>query len=397
MNFQETKSVTSTRGETYSASPAERRKVVLRVAVAAVIVAAGFVTFQTVRQNLEQARLAANRPPPLAVSYEIAALKPLPQALRGIGTLAAINGATLSTEAGGTVARIAFTPGARVARGDLLVQLNDSSERADLASFQAQQRVAAQALQRAQSLAQSGAAAKAQLDQAQSQYDVATAGIARAQAAIGKKNIVAPYDGNVGMNLIDVGEYAQPGAPLVVLADNARLYVHFTLPEQVRPQLAVGQGIEFSVDAFPGRTFTAALSVIDPQVAETTRTVGVHAVADNPDGALMAGMYVNVGVKLGNAPDILTIPETALTYALSGNSAFIAEPAGAGSDGKALFKARKAIVRTGASVDGRVVVLDGLKPGDRVLTTGSLKLFDGSPVTLKDDSTLVPPTTYPRS
>lgn len=396
MNYQDTTAAQLSTTADENQLPKRRRRLIFITAGVAVAILACFVAFQAVRQTLERARLAANRPPPLSVSYEVARLAPLPQSLSGIGNLAAINGATLSAEIGGTVSHIAFEPGAHVKKGELLIQLNDASERADLESFQAQQRLALQSLQRSKSLTQSGSAARAQLDQAQSQFDVAAAGIARAQASIAKKNIAAPFDGDIGMNLIDVGEYATPGQALAMLSDNSRLYVHFSLPEQARPKLAVGQPIHFTVDAFSDEVFTGKLTVIDPEVSVSTRSIGVHGIVENTDRKLMPGMFAKISVVLADAPDVLTIPETAIVYGMSGDSAFVAQPGEPGADNKPTLKAHKIIVRTGASVNGRVVVEDGIQPGDRVLTTGTLKLFEGSSVALKEGTVLTPPATLPR-
>ena len=385
MNFQDSTSVGTLRGTPRAVSPVKRRVVIIAVGVIALAVLGGLLTFQNIRESLSRARLAANRPAPLSVTSEIVTPHEMPEILSAVGSLAAITRATLSVEAGGSVTRIAFTPGAHVKKGDLLVQLNDTAEQADLANFRAQQRLAEFALGRSKQLTQSGNATRAQLDQAQSQYDVAAAGIARAQAAIAKKSLRAPFEGDLGLNLVDVGEFVNPGTPVAQLSDKSRLYLHFTLPEQSRPNIAVDQPVAFTVDAFPNRQFNAKIAVIDPEVDENTRTIPVHAIAENKDGPIMPGMSASVHVDTGATPNVITVPEIAISYSLAGNTVFLAAE-DKGADGKPVVKAKKTAVRTGISSDGRVVVLKGLKPGDRVITSGQVKLFDGSLVTLREEA-----------
>ncbi len=385
MNYQDSTSVGTLRGTPRAVSPVKRRVVIIAVGVIALAVLGGLLTFQSIRESMSRARLAANRPAPLSVTSEILTPHEMPEILSAVGSLAAITRATLSVESGGSVTRIAFTPGAHVKKGDLLVQLNDTAEQADLANFRAQQRLAEFALGRSKQLTQSGNATRAQLDQAQSQYDVATAGIARAQAAIAKKSLRAPFDGDLGLNLVDVGEFVNPGTPVAQLSDKSRLYLHFTLPEQSRPSIAIDQPVAFTVDAFPNRQFNAKIAVIDPEVDENTRTIPVHAIAENKDGPIMPGMSASVHVDTGATPKVITVPEIAISYSLAGNTVFLAAE-DKGADGKQVVKAKKTAVRTGISSDGRVVVLKGLKPGDRVITSGQVKLFDGSLVTLREEA-----------
>ena len=385
MNYQDSTSVGTLRGTPRAVSPVKRRVVIIAVGVIALAVLGGLLTFQSIRESMSRARLAPNRPAPLSVTSEILTPHEMPEILSAVGSLAAITRATLSVEAGGSVTRIAFTPGAHVKKGDLLVQLNDTAEQADLANFRAQQRLAEFALGRSKQLTQSGNATRAQLDQAQSQYDVATAGIARAQAAIAKKSLRAPFEGDLGLNLVDVGEFVNPGTPVAQLSDKSRLYLHFTLPEQSRPNIAVDQPVAFTVDAFPNRQFNAKIAVIDPEVDENTRTIPVHAIAENKDGPIMPGMSASVHVDTGATPNVITVPEIAISYSLAGNTVFLATE-DKGADGKPVVKAKKTAVRTGISSDGRVVVLKGLKPGDRVITSGQVKLFDGSLVTLREEA-----------
>jgi multidrug efflux system membrane fusion protein len=337
---------------------------------------------------------ANNKPPPLAVSTEVVATSTMPQALTAIGSVAAVHQVTISAEASGKVSKLVFQAGTAVKKGDLLVQLNDAPEQADLASARAQQRLAKVSLDRAQQLTAKGFVAQSQLDQARSQYDAATAAIARDEALIAQKQVRAPFDGTLGVRLIEVGQYLEPGAAMVVLTDESLLYVDFTVPEQARPQVQMQQDVTVSVDAYPGKTFRGRIYVLDPQITADTRTVKLQAVVENKDHELMAGMFANVSVQLPPREGVLTVAETAIDHTIYGDSVYVVSNGPAGADGKPTLIAKRAPVTTGERADGRVAVT-GLKAGDRIVTAGQVKLFEGAAVTLSTTPVLVKPETVP--
>jgi multidrug efflux system membrane fusion protein len=234
------------------------------------------------------------------------------------------------------------------------------------------------------------------LDQAQSQYDVAAAGIARTEAVIAQKAVRAPFDGTLGVRLTEVGDYLERGAPVVQITNLDDLFVEFALPEQTRPLLDLGQRVDLTVDAFPDRVFPGLIAVIDPQINVATRTMKIQAVMANADRALTPGMFAAVNVVLPPAEGQLTVSETALSYSLYGNAVFVVDDTGSDDKGGRVLKAKRSAVRTGTTSDGRVVVVDGLKAGDRVVTTGLGKLFDGALLNLTETPTLVKPDAVPR-
>ena len=208
--------------------------------------------------------------------------------------------------------------------GDPLVQLNDAPERGDLASFQAQARWAQTTLQRSAALAQRQFEARETVDQKQSQLDQARAQIDKTEAVIAQKLIRAPFAGQLGMRQIEVGQYLTPGAPIVTLTDLSTLYVNFTLPaRRALGRSAVGQKVDVTADAFAGRTFTAEITTIEPQVSADTRTMSVQATMSNPEKALLPGMFVNAAVVLSQQPDVTVLPETAVDYTLYGDSVYV--------------------------------------------------------------------------
>jgi membrane fusion protein, multidrug efflux system len=193
----------------------------------------------------------------------------------------------------------------------------------------------------------------------------------------------------------EVGHYLEAGKAIVVITDMEQLFAEFTLPEQARPQLSLRQNVELTVDAYPGKVFTAVIAVIDPQVSTATRTIKLQAVADNTEGLMMPGMFANISVRLPAGEDRLTISETALDYSLYGNSAYVIEESGKDDKGRPILKAKRVTVKTGATVNGRIVVESGLKAGDRIVTTGLSKLFDGAQLVLNATPTLIKPDTLP--
>jgi len=376
-------------------SPERMRKAMIIGGSAIVVVIALLVGFKVFTNQMMKSFFASNTPPPVSVNFETVTQSPVARNLTAIGSIAAIHQVTLAPEVSGQVVRFDFIPGGPVQKGDVVAQLNDASEQADLAAARAQQKLSGLTLKRTQDLLAKGAVSQAQLDQAQSQYDAAAAEAARAEALIAKKRVRAPFDGVLGVRQTEVGHYLEAGKPVAMLTDMTQLYAEFTVPEQARPQLNLRQTVDLTVDAYPGKTFTAVLAVIDPQVNTATRTIKIQAVIDNSEGLLMPGMFANVAVNLPASADKVSIPETALDYSLYGNSVYVIEQAGKDEKGQPILKAKRTTVQTGAVVAGRIVVESGLKAGERIVTTGLSKLFDGAQLSLNAVPTLVKPTELP--
>jgi multidrug efflux system membrane fusion protein len=390
-------------------------KLVFRLVVMAVllvVVFGGFYAWQRMRETMTAQFFATMKPPPVPVVAVAATAQPVPQIFASIGSLTSVHQVTVAPEIGGRVTKIFFEAGAAVHAGDPLVQLNDDPERGDLANFQAQARLSQINLLRAKELAARGNGPQVNVDTNQSQLDQANAEIAKTQAQIAQKLIRAPFAGVLGIRQVDLGQYVTPGAALVSLTDLDTLYVNFTLPEQNRGQLSVGQDIVIVVDAYSRRKFPAKLSTIEPQVGTDTRTIKLQATLPNPEHLLMPGMYAHVHVILPSLPDVVTVPETAVEYTLYGDSVFVvtedaaapqpaAAPPAAGqaaaspaASGPAL-RIKRTFVKTGDHFDNKVAIVEGLKPGDRVATSGQIKLTDGAAVVLTNSDALATPAQMP--
>ena len=216
-----------------------------------------------------------------------------------------------------------FTAGSNVKAGSPLVQLFDGPDQGDLASFKAQATGAQLALDRAKQLAARQFGPQATVDAAQATFDQANAGIAKTEAIISQKLVRAPFDGELGVRHVEVGQYLTAGTQIVTLTDLSQLYANFTVTEKDSAALKVGQTVRIAVDAYPGRTFEGKITAIEPQIATDTRNIRVQATLDNPDHILKPGMFATTTVVLPDKPPVVTVPETAVDYTLYGDSVFL--------------------------------------------------------------------------
>jgi multidrug efflux system membrane fusion protein len=361
------------------------------VALLVALLLGGLYGFNSYRNKMIANFFASNKPPPAQISAVVATSEAVPHQVSGVGSLAAVHQVTVTPEVGGRVTEITFTAGARVKAGDRLVQINDAPDQGDLANYQAQQRWTTVSLQRATALAARQFGPQTDVDNWTTQLDQAKAQIQKTQAIIAQKSIRAPFGGELGVRQIDLGQYLNPGAPIVTLTDLSTLYVNFTLPSQVTPQIAVGQKVEVTADAFPGRKFQAAITTIDPQIRAETRTITVQATMANPDEALRPGMFVNAQVVLPEDGQQVVLPETAVDYTLYGDSVYVIQPDGTGADGKPVLKAHRTPVKTGLRWANKVAVLSGIKAGDQVVAAGQIKVQDGAAVTVTGNPPPQPP------
>src|SRR5437762_1163082 len=293
------------------------------IGLALLVVLGALYGFNRYRSQAIATFFANNKPPPAQIAAVTAGTQSVPRFAAAIGSLAAVHQVTITPEVGGKVTAIYFTPGATGKAGDPLVQLNDAPERGDLANYEAQSRMAALSLERNSQLANKQFASRETVDQNQSQLDQARAQILKTQALIGQKLIRAPFAGRLGIRQIEVGQYVSPGAAVVTLTDLKELYVNFTLASTWKGQIELGQKVNVTADAFPGRSFTATITTIEPQIRSDTRTLTAQATLANPDEALLPGMFVNSAVVLPAEPDKVVLPETAVDYTLYGDSVYV--------------------------------------------------------------------------
>lgn len=327
----------------------------------------------------------AQEPEPVAVSRTKVALAEVQRApdqlfFTGVGELEAARQVLIPAEIGGRIARIRFTSGQQVRRGDVLVSLNDAPERAERTRLQAQLTNARINHRRLQQLQQENAATQEQVDNALAARDMAAGELAHNEALLEQKTIRAPFDGRLGIRQVHEGQYLNVGDTLTSLTDTGTLYVNFSLDEQSSAHLVPGLPVQVRVDA-TAQHLQARITAVDPLIGRA-RTVQVQAMLDAPHASLKAGMHAKVEVQGPVVGSTLSVPETAITYTPYGDMVFVAshdEPEGE-------WTVKRVPVTVGQRRDGRAVLEKGVAEHDQVVVSGQLKLADGMVVEATDDS-----------
>lgn len=325
-------------------------------------------------------------PSPATVTTAEAVQSQWKPSIAAVGTLFAANGIDVAPEVAGKIERIPFASGQQVKAGDVLVQLDTATDRAQLDVLRAQRDLAKSDLDRQQALLKRRTTSQAEFDRAQSQYKQVLASISNQQAVIEKKTIRAPFAGTVGIRKVDLGSFVGSGVAVVSLQQLDPLRLRFSVPEQQLAKLELGLPVSARLDAYPDQSFTGEITAIEPSVNSATRNVQVEASLANPERRLRPGMFARVEVQLPGSEDYLTLPNSAITYNPYGDSVFIVEAAkGEGEGAKPTVK--RSFVKTGPRRGDQVAVLEGLSAGDIVVTSGQLKLRNGSKINI-DNSRL---------
>lgn len=307
-----------------------------------------------------------------------------PVRLSAVGTAKAVNGTQLTTEAAGIVNKINFRSGEQVKAGQTLITLDDEADRAQLKALKAAAELAKAELERTQRLHRQGSASKAELDRAISQADQAVGNLTSHEARIAQKNIKAPFDGQLGIRLVNLGEFLSPGTPVVSLQQLSPIYVDFKLPESNLKALAVGQTITVTVDAWPDATFEGKVTAIEPGIDAATRSIKVQAEIENEDFKLRPGMFARVQLDLGADESVVVIPQSAVSFNPYGNAVFVVVDS-EDNNGTAQKVVKRRFVRTGRTQGDYITILEGIEPGDTVATSGLLKLNNDTVIKISDE------------
>lgn len=308
--------------------------------------------------------------------------------LTAVGSLTAVQGVTVAAEMPGKVVQIAFNPGARVRQGDLLLRLDTSSEQAQLPGAEASVTLAKANLQRARELLAQKIISPAEFDSAEANFKVAAAAAENIRASIGKKTLRAPFAGQLGIRLVNLGQILQEGDPVVSLQTLDPIFVDFLLPQQQLAEARIGLPVRVTADALPGQRVEGTITTINPEVDAATRNIRLQATVANPAGQLRPGMFVNVAVVLPRRQEVLVIPATAVLYAPYSDSVFVVEDQPAAEGGPPGKQLRQQFVRLGQKQGDFVAVTTGLKDGETIVSTGVFKLRNGQAVVV--DNTLSP-------
>jgi membrane fusion protein, multidrug efflux system len=354
-----------------------KRMLIMLSAMTLFIVAIGLVKFLQIR-----AAIAAGmswQPPPEAVTTIVARPVVWPSTRSSIGTLTAVEGVLVSADLPGVVAGIDFDSGRRVSKGQILVRLDTSQERAQLAAAEAQRDLGKLNLERSAQLLAKGVVAQAEYDRVAAEAAQAQARVGEIRATIERKRIRAPFAGVLGIRQVNLGQYLSGGDPVVQLQSMDPIYVNFTLPQQEVAALKLGADVLISTDSAAAGRLSGRITAINSVVDESTRNVQVQATLRNPNGAVRPGMFVDVQVMLGVSQPLIALPASAIHYAPYGNSVFVVANMKT-PQGKPYRGVRQEFVKLGEGRGDQVAVISGLEPGAEVVTSGVFKLRNGAAV-----------------
>ena len=323
--------------------------------------------------------------PPTTVSSATVKEEDWAPTLSAVGSLSAVQGAIIAAELGGVVSDIKFENGGVAKKGDVIMKLDASQEEALLRSSEAEAELARQDLERTRGLASEKVVSKAELDAAESKFNRLNAVVDQMRSNIRKKTLVAPFDGQLGIRQVNVGQMINAGQQVVPLTSLDSLFADFALPQQYLGQLKPGLEVHVTTDALPGRVFGGKLTAINSMVDSSTRNITLQATLENPDHALRPGMFVKAEVTLPEKHKTLVIPGSAISYAPFGDSVFVIDKQKDDKTGKESQVIRQQFVRVGEARGDFVAITQGLKAGEVVVGTGVFKLRNGMTVTVNND------------
>ena len=321
---------------------------------------------------------------PQTVATAVAQLTEWQDRVEAVGSLRAVRGADLSLELAGIVDKIEFKSGQDVKAGDLLLRLRNDDDVAKLESLEAVAKLAKITYDRDLKQYKAQAVSQATIDSDAANLKNSNAQVEQQRAIVDKKILRAPFDGNLGLRQVDLGQYLAPGTLIVTLQALRPIYADFLLPQQALDKIEVGQPVAARVDTYPDKTFKGKITAINPKVDTSTRNVQVRATIENPDKLLVPGMYVTVDTEVGEPSKMVTLPQTAISYNSYGDLVYVVEEKGKGADGKPQLAVRQTFVAVGPTRGDQVAITKGLKEGTTVVTAGQMKLRNGVPVVVNN-------------
>ncbi len=342
----------------------------LMVSLALAIIFGGIFGWKH-HQNQQMVVAQGGGPPPVVISAAEVVRENWRPSVQAVGSLAAVAGIEVRNEVAGQVRTIHFRSGAPAQQGELLLELDDSTDQAELKGLLAEQTLAQLKFERVAKLVREKSVSRSDHDEARATLDNAQAAVAAKRALIAKKRIRAPFDGHLGIRRVDLGEYLEAGTAIVPLEKLDPIFVDFTLPERELARISADQTIELQVQAYPQARFEGRISALDPGIDTGSRSFRIQGVVENRDLRLRPGMFAAVRVLLPETESVLTVPDTAISYAPYGDSVFVIEA------DQGTSKVTRRQIQTGGTRQGRVAVLSGLREGETVVSAGHNKLRSG--------------------
>ena len=363
--------------------PLQRRMTIM---LCAVFLLLGLIfTFNQLKTFMIKYFISGMGLPPATVSTMVVGSSEWQPQLSSVGNVRAFRGVELSTEIGGLVQTVPIKSGQDVKEGELLIKLNDASDVAQLNSLKAMADLAKVINERDAQQLVIQAISKNVFDSSKADAKSKQAQVEAQAALVAKKNLKAPFSGRVGIVSINPGQYVNSGDKLFTLQTLDPIFVDFTLPQSNAEQIQVGQDVVVTTDAFKDASFAGKITAVSPKVDTNTRNIQIEAQIANPDKKVLPGMFANVNIKLGNQVKLLTLPQTAVTYNPYGSTVFIAKDTGKkDKKGKPTLEAQQVFVTTGSTRGDQVAILKGINEGDTVVTSGQLKLKNGTPLMINN-------------
>ena len=360
----------------------KKRMLIMLIAVGLLV--GGLVGFNVFKGIMMQKYMGKGGLPPATVTAMKADYQVWQPQLNAVGTLRAVRGVDVTTEVAGLVRSIDFKAGDEVKAGQVLAQLNADSDVALLHSLQAAADLADTIYERDKAQLAAEVISKAQVDTDAGDLKSKRAQVAQQQAVVEKKTLRAPFAGKLGISIVNPGQYLNPADKLVTLQTLDPIYVDFYLPQQQLPQVAIGQALTLTTDTYPGVAFVGKINAINSKIDTNTRNVQVEATIPNAKRQLLPGMFANVRVNSGDENRYLTLPQTAITFNPYGNTVFVVKASDKKEDkdekGNARLLAQQVFVTTGPTRGDQVAILKGIEPGTQVVTSGQVKLKNGTPL-----------------
>jgi len=362
-----------------------KRMIIMLLAIG--LLFGAIVGYQMFVANMMKKFMSGNALPPATVSAMAVKTAPWQRQLSAVGTLRAVQGVDISSEVAGIVKKVSFKSGDEVKKGGLLLELDASEQLAKLAALTASRHLAEINHKRNREQLQAHTISQALVDASAAELDRSKAEEQAQLAATEKRQIRAPFDGRLGVATINPGQFINPAEKIVTIQNTRALFVDFNLPQKTLTSLKTGQKI--SIDSDTGVHRDGNISAINAKIDRATRNIALEGMVGNADNSLLPGMFVRVHIDVGAPEQLLTLPQTAVSYNPYGSTLFIAqdEKPAEGAE-KPVLLARQVFVKTGARRGDQIAILDGIKEGDMVVTSGQLKLKNGTPLII--DNSVMP-------
>ncbi|OGT43301.1 MAG: hypothetical protein A3F42_07700 [Gammaproteobacteria bacterium RIFCSPHIGHO2_12_FULL_37_34] len=358
-----------------------KKTIIISVSIAFLVMLFGY----RLLQNTITVFTASSGPPPATVSATTVKTIDSQPYISSVVTLQAVNGVDLSTQVPGVVSKIFFESGQMIETGQPIMSMDTSVLAAQLENATSVMNYKKVTFQRYESLYKKGVVSHDQYDSARSDFNQANASVNELKALINQMTIDAPFSGKLGIRQVNLGQYLTPGTVITSLQQVDPIYANFNIPTQNISQITLGQEIEVSVDSYPGKIYTGKITAIDSVINQDTRGINMQGTVSNPQGELTPGMFGEVKVLLPVQKEALVIPQTAVTYTLYGNSVFIIAQQ-QNKKGKQYLAVNQRYITLGQREGTNIIVKQGLKEGEMVVTSGQLKLQDGMKVVIDNSA-----------